>query len=167
MENEEVVMSREVHVFYGNGQGKTSAAIGQCIKQASMGHQVIIIQFLKGKDLDEFNFLVKMEPEIKLFRFEKETEPFCYLSQEMQEEEKKNIRNGFNFAKKVVETGECDLLVLDEVLGLIDYNIITTEDIINLINSRSENHKIILTGKNLPPQLIDHVETISEIKQIK
>ncbi|MFA9463332.1 MAG: cob(I)yrinic acid a,c-diamide adenosyltransferase [Velocimicrobium sp.] len=160
-------MSREVHVFYGNGQGKTSAAIGQCIKQASMGHQVIIIQFLKGKDLDEFNFLVKMEPEIKLFRFEKETEPFCYLSQEMQEEEKKNIRNGFNFAKKVVETGECDLLVLDEVLGLIDYNIITTEDIINLINSRSENHKIILTGKNLPPQLIDHVETISEIKQIK
>ena len=160
-------MSKEVHVFYGNGHGKTSAAIGQCIKEASMGHQVIVIQFLKGKDLDEFSFLVKMEPEIKLFRFEKEPEHFRSLSLEAQEEEKKNIRNGFNFAKKVVETGECDLLVLDEVLGLIDYNIITAEDIINLINLRSEDRKIILTGKNLPVQLIDHVETISEIRQIK
>lgn len=160
-------MSKEVHVFYGNGQGKTSAAIGQCIKEASMGHQVIVIQFLKGKDLDEFSFLVKMEPQIKLFRFEKETEPFCSLSLEAQEEEKKNIRNGFNFAKKVVETGECDLLVLDEVLGLIDYDIITAEDIINLINLCNENHKIILTGKNLPTKLVNHVETISEIRQIK
>ncbi|MEG1992485.1 MAG: cob(I)yrinic acid a,c-diamide adenosyltransferase, partial [Acetivibrio sp.] len=110
-------MSKEVHVFYGNGQGKTSAAIGQCIKEASQGRQVIVIQFLKGKDLDEFSFLVKMEPEVKLFRFEKETECFDKLSEEEQKEERSNILNGFNFAKKVVETGECELLILDEVLG--------------------------------------------------
>lgn len=160
-------MSKEVQVFYGNGQGKTSAAIGQCIKEASMGHQVIVIQFLKGKDLDEFSFLVKMEPEIKLFRFEKEPDCFSSLSEEAKEEEKKNILNGFNFAKKVVETGECDLLVLDEALGLIDYNIVKVDDIINLINLRDENHKIILTGQNLPKELVNEVDTISEIRQIK
>lgn len=160
-------MSKEVHVFYGDGQGKTSAAIGQSIREAGKGKQVIVIQFLKGKDMDEFSFLTKMEPQIKLFRFEKEPERFSSLSLESQEEEKKNIRNGFNFAKKVVETGECDLLVLDEVLGLIDYEIITIEDIIHLIGLRDENHKIVLTGKNLPPQLTDYVETISEIRQIK
>lgn len=160
-------MNKGVHVFYGNGLGKTSAAIGQCIKEASLGHQVIVIQFLKGKDIDEFSTLVKMEPDIKLFRFEKETECFCSLSTESQQEEKMNILNGFNFAKKVIETGECDLLILDEVLGLIDVGIINEEDIINLIALKGENSKLILTGQNLPDSVKDYVESISEIRQIK
>lgn len=160
-------MSKEVHVFYGNGQGKTSAAVGQCIREASMGHQVIIIQFLKGKGPDEYNFLVKLEPDIKLFRFEKETVSYASLSLEEQKDERMNIKNGFNFAKKVVETGECDLLVLDEVLGVIDYGILTPKDLISLIQLREDHHKIIFTGNNLPEELIPFVETISEIKQIK
>ena len=62
---------RIVQVFYGPGKGKTSAAVGQCIRAASLGQSVIIIQFLKGNDAEEFNFLEKLEPDIKLFRFEK------------------------------------------------------------------------------------------------
>ena len=61
---------RIVQVFYGPGKGKTSAAVGQCIRAASLGQSVIIIQFLKGKDAEEFNFLEKLEPDVKLFRFE-------------------------------------------------------------------------------------------------
>ena len=67
---------RIVQVFYGPGKGKTSAAVGQCIRAASLGQSVIIIQFLKGNDAEEFNFLEKLEPDIKLFRFEKEKESF-------------------------------------------------------------------------------------------
>ena len=58
---------RIVQVFYGPGKGKTSAAVGQCIRAASLGQSVIIIQFLKGKDAEEFNFLERLEPDIKLF----------------------------------------------------------------------------------------------------
>ena len=57
---------RIVQVFYGPGKGKTSAAVGQCIRAASLGQSVIIIQFLKGNDAEEFNFLEKLEPDIKL-----------------------------------------------------------------------------------------------------
>ena len=53
-----------VQVFYGAGKGKTSAAVGQCIRAASLGQSVIIIQFLKGKDAEEFNFLERLEPDI-------------------------------------------------------------------------------------------------------
>ncbi len=160
-------MSNGIHVFYGDGIGKTSAAIGQCIKESSLGNKVIVIQYLKGKGIDEFSALEKMEPEIKLFRFERSNEKFCDLSEECKKEERMNILNGFNFAKKVVETGECDLLVLDEILGLIDYGIITEEDIVNLIKLRSDEHRIILTGKNMPARLKEHVETISRIDQEK
>ena len=98
---------RIVQIFYGPGKGKTSAAVGQCIRAASLGQSVIIIQFLKGKDAEEFNFLERLEPDIKLFRFEKSEESYDLLLPSQQKEEKQNILNGFNFAKKVIDTGEC------------------------------------------------------------
>ena len=103
---------RIVQVFYGPGKGKTSAAVGQCIRAASLGQSVIIIQFLKGNDAEEFNFLEKLEPDIKLFRFEKEKESFSELLASQKKEETQNILNGVNFARKVIDTGGCDVLVL-------------------------------------------------------
>ena len=68
-----------------------------------------------------------MEPEIKLFRFEKSDSNFVELPEEKKQEEIQNIRNGIGFAKKVLTTGECDLLILDEVLGLVEKDIITVD----------------------------------------
>lgn len=156
-----------VQVYYGLGKGKTTAAVGQCIRAASLGYEAIVIQFLKGRDAEEFSYLKRLEPEIKLFRFEKEKEYFDELPEDIQNEEKKNILNGFNFARKVIETGECDMLVLDEVLGLVDYGIITVEDIINLIQLKDDYYKLVMTGQNLPAELEPYVDMISVIEQKK
>ena len=152
-----------VQVFYGPGKGKTSAAVGQCIRAASLGQSVIIIQFLKGKDSEEFNFLERLEPDIKLFRFEKSEESYDSLLPSQQKEEKQNIVNGFNFAKKVIDTGECDVLVLDEVLGLLDLGIIEVSDIIKLIELRDDYTRLVLTGRNMPENLIEYADVISKI----
>jgi len=156
-----------VQVYCGTGKGKTTAAVGQCIRAASMGCEVIIIQFLKGKDAEEFSFLTKLEPDIKLFRFEKEQDFYLNLTEEQQSEEKQNILNGFNFARKVIETGGCDVLVLDEVLGLIELGIITIEDLVKLIQIRDDYVKLVMTGTNLPSELTEYVDLISEIRPIK
>lgn len=154
---------RIVQVFYGPGKGKTSAAVGQCIRAASLGQSVIIIQFLKGKDVEEFNFLERLEPDIKLFRFEKSEESYDLLLPSQQKEEKQNILNGFNFAKKVIDTGECDVLVLDEVLGLLDIGLIEVSDIIKLIELRDDYTRLVLTGRNLPEELREYVNIISKL----
>ena len=91
-------------VYYGNGKGKTMAAIGRGILEASEGNPVIVIQFLKSKNQEEMSFLGRLEPEFKLFRFEKSSAGFEELSQEQREEEMRNIRNGLNFARKVLTT---------------------------------------------------------------
>ena len=109
----------------------------------------------------------KLEPQIKLFRFEKEKEFFCDLSLEEQNEEKKNILNGLNFARKVIETGECDTLLLDELLGLIEYGMITIADVINLIQLREDYIRLNITGNELPEELTEYVDVISKIEQIK
>lgn len=121
------------------------------------------LQFLKGKDAEEFNFLERLEPDIKLFRFEKSEESYDLLLPSQQKEEKQNILNGFNFAKKVIDTGECDVLVLDEVLGLLDIGLIEVSDIIKLIELRDDYTRLVLTGRNLPEELREYVNIISKL----
>ncbi len=156
-----------VQIYYGNGKGKTTAAMGQSIRAASKGLRTIVIQFLKGKDSQEFSYLKKLEPDIKLFRFEKAEEYYGDLLPEEQEEERKNIINGFNFARKVLNAGECDMLVLDEVLGLVDLGIITIDDIIGLINLKDDYFKLVMTGLNMPLELEQYADMISLIEQKK
>ena len=104
----------KIQVIYGSGRGKSNAALGKAISALSEHETVIIIQFLKGS-LGEGSkdILTRLEPELKVFRFEKSSAFYEHLSEEEKSDERMNIRNGLNFAKKVMATGECDLLVLD------------------------------------------------------
>ena len=156
-----------VEVYCGEGKGKSNAAIGLCLKYASQGKTVIIVQFLKGSNRDELSILERLEPEIRLFRFEKKDCPYSELSREEQQEQDTNIRNGLNYVKKVLVTGECDLLVVDELLGLLDNHIIEMEDVIRLMESKSDDTMLILTGRNLPVKLTAYVDDVFEIKTVK
>ena len=157
-----------VQIFCGKGDGKSSAAIGKGIFSAIEGRRVIIVQFMKQKDLAEVEFFKQLEPQIKLFRFEKKDTSFSELSEQEKNDEVTNILNGLNFAKKVLTTGECDVLILDEALGLIDEGIISMEDIIQVISAKSEEEIVFLTGINLPEELREYVNVVSEIEtQIK
>lgn len=154
-----------VQVYYGEGRGKSPAALGRAIRAVSSGKTVFIIQFLKGKTDSEMEYLKRLEPEIKFFRFEKSEEHFSQLSQEEQQEEVKNIKNGINFSKKVLSTGGCDLLILDEVLGLLDHGLIAEEELINLIKARSEETDLILTGRVLQEGLRPYMDEIYHLIQ--
>lgn len=155
-----------IHIYTGDGRGKSPAAIGRAVQAAAAGEQVVIIQFLKGKGLEDSEFVRKMEPEIKLFCFEKSDENFEELSDEKKAEEIMNIRNGINFANKVLSTGECDLLILDEMMGLIEKNIITVEDLKNLLVQQGETD-IILTGISLNDEVCILADEVSKIETLK
>ena len=92
---------------------------------------------------------------------------FFELSEEKKTEEIINIRNGINFAKKVLATGECDLLILDEILGLIDNDIITADDLKNVLGARDEETDVILTGISLNDEICMLADEVSRIETIK
>lgn len=152
-----------IQVFCGDGDGKSSAAFGKGLLEASRGKNVIIIKFMKNKDENEMEFFSKLEPEIKLFRFERSEIGFCELSEEQKAEESMNIKNGLNYANKVLGTGECDVLVLDEILGVLDEGIIQSQEIKSILESKSEDVSIIMTGINLPDELRTCVDIVSNI----
>ena len=155
-----------IQIYTGDGRGKSPAALGRAVQAAAMGEQVVIIQFLKGKGLEDTEFVRRLEPDIKLFRFEKSDENYEELPEEKKAEEIMNIRNGINFAKKVLTTGECDLLVLDEVLGLLDKDIIEVEDVKHLLEMRGETN-IILTGITLNDEVCILADEVSKIETLK
>jgi len=157
----------QIYIYSGDGHGKSPAALGKAVMTAASGDSVVIIQFLKGRGLSDSEFLSRLEPEIKIFRFEKSDVNFDELSEEKKQEEIINIKNGLNFARKVLTTGECDLLILDEVLGLIDNGIITVEELKAILQLRDEETDVIMTGISLNDEvcmLADHVSRIETLK---
>lgn len=157
-----------LRIYYGEGRGKSTAALGDAIRAACEGKNVIITQFLKEKASDrEEEFLNRLEPEIKRFRFAKSELSFDELSEEARSEEKNNLINGFHYGKKVVTTGESTFVVFDEILGMVDRGVIGIEEIKSLIAAKPEETTLIFTGRVLSEEvreLADEVYCIASEK---
>ena len=154
-----------VQVICGSGKGKTSMALGLAISALAEHKRVIMIQFLKGSlEPERMDVLMRLEPDLKVFRFEKSQAFFEHLSEEEKKEEERNIHNGLNFAKKVMATGECDVLILDEILGIVDCGIMTAEDLVQNLKAREKEMSVILTGLVFPSGLENDVDAITTIQ---
>lgn len=150
-----------IQIYYGEGQGKTSAALGNAIRKASNGQSAYVVQFMKGQ-LDT-EYLTRLEPEVKVFHFERCSEGFDALDEAEKQEQKQNIQNGLNFAKKALVTGQCDMLVLDEVLGLVKEGMATEDQILEVLQAKSLYTDVILTGRDSLPRVFDMADNILNI----
>ena len=151
----------------GSGPEMTALAYGKAMSALLQKKKVILIQFMKGSQEDfDWSLIKRLEPELKMFHFEKANKCFHDLADDEKEDARLNIRNGLNFAKKVMATAECDLLILDELLGLLEHQIISMEDFKHMISCQG-NVELVLTGRVLGPELAEFVESVEEIRQVK
>ena len=107
-----------IQIYYGEGRGKSTAALGNALRKADAGKNVIIVQFLKAKKEEPGELLQRLEPEIKFFRFEKLAECFADLSEDEKKEESANMKNGLNLYKmkkqinlEISKKNKCDILI--------------------------------------------------------
>lgn len=156
-----------VHVLCGPGKGKSASALGYGMMGALSKKDVIMVQFLKGV-LEESGagILKRLEPEMKVFRFEHSHGLFEELSEKQKKDEISNLKNGFNFARKVMTTGGCDILILDEILGLLDLGVITEEELIHFLESRSSDMELVMTGRVCPDAMRSYVDYISYVEHV-
>ena len=152
-----------MRVYYGEGHGKSTAAFGTAIREIAQGRTATMISFLRKKHEGREELYKRFEPELNFFRFEKSVECFDALSEEEKEEEAMNLRNGFNYSKKVVSTGGCDLVVLDEVLDLVENGIISEEALLELISLIPDDMVVICTGKNLRDSIRNMADEVYQI----
>ncbi len=158
----------KIQVICGSGIGKTSAAIGYGVKRAGSGKEVIVVQFMKGSDTGDYNLLSRLEPEIKLLSFERTGKCYEELNPEEKQDQQANIMNGFHYARKVIQTNECDILILDESLGLVDSGIVDVGQIMDLLElTKNIEMEVVLTGRILPDAILNIADTVTRIEAVK
>lgn len=156
-----------VQVYCGPGKGKTTASIGLGIRALGNNLKVIMIQFLKNDNTGECKFLKTLEPGFKVFHFEKERGFTWTLTDEEKSELAQEIHMALKFAKKVMDTGECDILILDEVLGTIEQGFTNVKELESLIDEKPEFMELVMTGRVLPDVLKEKVDYVSYIEAVK
>ncbi len=156
----------QISIYYGAGKGKTCVAVGRGLRAIGDDLRVVMIQFLDYHNNKEIELLKKLEPDFRIFRFEKNR-----VEQEIDDTVRREIsgeiKNAFNFARKIVDTGECEMLLLDGVLECIEKGFLSAEQLEELLNKRPDFMDIILTGDALPPTIAERSDCIYQIKAEK
>lgn len=156
-----------VEVYYGTGKGKTTAAIGLGIRALGNNYKVIMVQFLKNTDTCECKMLKNLEPQFKVFNFEKRRGFTWELTDDEKLEVTSETQNALKFASKVMDTGECDVLILDEILNTVGLGFISEEVLCDFIDNKPEEVELILTGRTLSEEIAKRADYISCIDAIK
>ena len=155
-----------VHIYCGDGKGKTTAAIGLAVRMAGTGRRVLFTRFLKTEHSGELKILDEID-NIDVIHMERSFGFYRTLNEEQKEELKKTYRSLWDEIKNRAATGEYDLLVMDEVLHALNYEILSEKEMIDFLKSRPEELEVVLTGRKPSDHLSAFADYLSEIRKLK
>lgn len=160
-----------LYIFTGNGKGKTTAALGQAMRAVGEGKRVLMVQFIKGPWKSGEDFLAKgLEPNFKLVKMGK---GFVGIMDDKlpRKEHEKAAEEALEYARKEIESGQWDIVILDEINNAVSLNLISKEKVLELVNSLNSSTRklehLILTGRNAPQEFIDRADLVTEMRDIK
>jgi cob(I)alamin adenosyltransferase len=154
-----------IHIYTGNGKGKTTAAIGQAVRAAGFGLKTYIAQFMKEFPYNELNSLKHLNNWITIEQFC--GDEFVYKKELPGYEELTKAKRGLQTAKEKMLNGEYDLIILDEAIVAIYFKLIQTKQLVEFIKQKPENVELILTGRYCPKELIEIADLVTEMKEVK
>jgi len=154
-----------VQVYTGNGKGKTTASLGLALRAVGHGYKVFMLQFMKGsKDYGELQAAEKYLPNLIIVQSGLET----FVSKENPARADIDLaKRGLETAKKVIDEGHYDLVILDEINVALDFNLIDLEEVLEIIKNKPEHVELILTGRYVPRKIIDQADLVSDVTLIK
>lgn len=155
-----------IHIYEGNGKGKTTAAIGLSVRFAGTGGKVLFTQFLKRNDSGELSILEQVD-HIRLLRCE---ESFGFTFQ-MTPEEKRKAADYYNLhLTKVLDEAlkqKPGLLVLDEVLDACNSEMINQDLLIRFLQEKPQELEVVLTGRNPAKELLELADYVTYMEKRK
>ncbi|OAT86127.1 cob(I)yrinic acid a,c-diamide adenosyltransferase [Desulfotomaculum copahuensis] len=153
-------------VFTGNGKGKTTAALGMGMRAWGQGMKVLVLQFIKGGwKYGELKTIAQLGPRFEVRQL---GEGFTQVDNGVSMEEHRSAaRAALAEADKELAAGNCDLIILDEILYAIKFKLITLEEVLALLDKKPSRLHLVLTGRDAPPEIIDRADLVTEMKEVK
>lgn len=152
----------KIHIYTGNGKGKTTAALGLSLRALCAGKKVFFGQFVKGMDYSE---LIAGEylPGFEIRQFGRD----CFIYNDPTPEDIAAAKEGLNACKMILKDGDYDLVVLDELNIALYYKLFTLDEVIDMLNSKAAKTEVVITGRYAPDELIEMADLVTEMKEIK
>jgi len=152
----------KVHVYTGNGKGKTTAALGLALRAIGAGYKVYIIQFLKGQDYSELRSLKPLK-KVTVKRFGEKT----FIHKIGTNPDKIAARDALNWSRKILKSNKFNVVILDEIFLVSFFKLITIADLVKLIKVKPKNTELVLTGRKAPAQIVKLADYVTEMREIK
>lgn len=153
-----------VQVYTGDGKGKTTAALGLALRAAGWGMKTYMGQFMKGRDYGELEAVRALAPLITIEQFGRNA--FVHVKQGTPED-REAAQEGLRAARTAMETGEYDIIVLDEINVALFFELLTLDEVLDMIDAKPPHVELIMTGRRVPQELIERADLVTEMRQVK
>lgn len=151
-----------IHVYTGNGKGKTTAALGLALRAICAGKKVFIGQFIKGMEYSELKS-VEYLPNLVIEQFGRD----CFIYKDPEEEDIRLAKVGLDKCKAILKEGKFDLVILDELNIALYYNLFTVDEAIETIKEKAPHVEVVITGRYADERIIQLADLVTEMKEIK
>lgn len=151
-----------VHIYTGNGKGKTTAAFGLALRAICAGKKVYIGQFIKGMKYSELD-AVKYLPNLVIEQYGRN----CFIKNQPTQQDIDLAQSGLKKITEVIISGKYDIVILDEINVAIYYKLVEASQVIDIIKNRPVNVEIVLTGRYAPQELIDIADLVTNMQEVK
>lgn len=152
-----------IQIYTGSGKGKTTAALGLALRAAGAGLKVFIIQFIKKRRCSEHKMLARFQDLITVKQYGRG----FILGEKPTKSDIKAAQDGFNEVKAMLRSGNYDVVILDEANVAVHYNLLTGEDLLELIATKPRGTELIITGRYADRKVIRIADLVTEMKEIK
>lgn len=153
-----------IQVYTGDGKGKTTAALGLALRAAGAGLRVFIAQFIKKQRCSEHRII---EERLKDLITVKQYGEGLILRRKSTQSDVKAAQKGLAEIRKVMDSGQYDIVVLDEVNVAVRYHLIDLADLLDIMEKKPEAIELVITGRYAEEQVIEKADLVTEMKAIK
>ncbi len=153
---------RFIQIYTGDGKGKTSAAYGMAVRSLCAGHKVLIAQFVVNLPTHE-NKLTERFENLTIKQFGNG----CFINRKPNETDIEFAQAGLEQCSEILQSGEYDLVILDELNIAIFYNLITVDNVLEMLQKRNPQTEVIITGRYAPKELIDVADLVTDMQNVK
>lgn len=158
-------MAKNLLIFTGNGKGKSTASFGMAVRAAGHGQRILILQFMKadastgelvglrdklGIDIRQMGLGFVPKPDLPKYPAHKEA-----------------AQQGFAVAVQAMQSGDYDLLILDEICGTVTAGLVSEQQLLEAVAASRDDLNIVLTGRNATVKMIEMADTVTEMVPLK
>ena len=173
-----------IHIYTGEGKGKTTSALGMALRAVGGGLKVIMIQFLKTSNrYGELKGADRLSPGLKIVQMG----PGCVRLQKDPTADKEctgcmechvdpanprvsdleAARRALEFSEECMSTGAYDLVILDEINYAIEFNLLSADEVASILKRKHESVEVVLTGRSADPKLVELADYVTEMREVK